>query len=348
MVIKSMQVVKTEKPNPDSRFGSGGIFLQQDQTMLDGKLDLTLGIRADLIRVTNEIGLDPVGISIDGIDKQPVPNQRVTFAADTARALSWSANVSGMYHLLKDLDITANVGRSFRSPSLEERFKYIDLGSKVRLGDPTLKPEKGVFGDIGIRLWKSRLQVQANGFAHYLNDMIIEKPDIFIYTLATGNDAGLTDTLPALKNANVDRALLAGFDAAVNYQAVKNVVVFSRASFVRGINLTADANLPLIPPMSVAGGLRYQLPGIFTLEWTTSWTSAQRKVAAGEKETEGYFLTDVALYSSQLEMGVTTFQLFAGVDNLFNAAYRNHLATNRGIITAEPGRNIFIKLVMNF
>jgi outer membrane receptor protein involved in Fe transport len=56
----------------------------------------------------------------------------------------------------------------------------------------------------------------------------------------------------------------------------------------------------------------------------------------------------VALYSSQLEMGVTTFQLFAGVDNLFNAAYRNHLATNRGIITAEPGRNIFIKLVMNF
>jgi len=348
MPVKTMEVVKSEKPNPDSRFGSGGLFLQHDQKMLDGKFDLTFGVRADMIRVINETGFDPVAVSIDGVDKQPVPNQRITFPADTSNALSWSANVSGMYHLLKDLDITANLGRSFRSPSLEERFKYIDLGAKVRLGDPDLLPEKSLFGDLGIRLWKSRIQFQVNGFVHYLNDMIIEKPDIFIYTLATGIDAGITDTLPALKNANVDRAILTGFDASVNYQLFKTVVAYARAAFVRGINLTSGGNLPLIPPMMVAGGLRYQLPGIFTLEWTSSWTSAQRQVAAGETETDGYFLTDIALYSTPMTMGITSFQLFTGVDNLFNASYRNHLATNRGLITAEPGRNIFIKLVMNF
>jgi hemoglobin/transferrin/lactoferrin receptor protein len=348
MVIKSMEVVKTEKPNPDSRFGSGGVFVQQDQKMLDGKLDLTFGLRADLIRVANETGLDPVGLSVDGVEKVPVPNQRITFQADTVRALSWSANVSAMYHLKSDLDITANIGRSFRSPSLEERFKYIDLGAKVRLGDPGLRPEKGLFGDLGLRIWKSRFQLQANAFVHYLNDMIVEQPGIFVYSLAAGTETGLTDTLPALVNANVDRALLTGFDASFNYQPLRNLVLYAKAAYVRGINLSAGGNLPLIPPMMVAAGLRYQLPGVFTAEWTTSWTSTQRKVATGEKETGGYFLTDVAINSSPIKVGVTSFQMFAGVDNLFNKAYRNHLATNRGLITAEPGRNLFIKLVINF
>ena len=347
-VLKTLEVVRTERPNPDSRFGSGGLFIQHEHTLLDGKLDLTYGARADIIRVENEIGLDPVGIRVDGIDKDPVPNQRITFNADTTHTLSWSANVSGLYHLTPNFDLTANVGRSFRSPSLEERFKYIDLGSKVRLGDPTLKPEKGVFGDLGIRIWKDRFQLQANGFIQALDDMIIEQPGEFIYTLATGNSAGITDTLPALINTNIDKALLAGFDASVNWQALRNLVVSGKSAYVRGFNTRQGTDLPLIPPMSAGGGIRYQLPGILTIEWTTTRVFAQNRVAAGEKPTEGYWLTDVAVYSFQKQLGIATFQVFAGVDNLFNASYRNHLATNRGLIVAEPGRNVFVKLLMRF
>jgi hemoglobin/transferrin/lactoferrin receptor protein len=348
MPIKIMDVIRTEEPNPDSRFGSMGIFAQKEKKFLDDKLELTFGGRVDLIRVANDQALDPVGIMIDGVVKDPVPNQRITFNADTVRAFSWSANASAIYHLIKNLDITANMGRSFRSPSLEERFKYIDLGSKVRLGDPNLKPEKGLFGDLGLRIWMDRFQLQANGFVNYMTDMIVETPGVFIYELNTGPQAGLTDTLPALVNANVNKALLAGFDASVNYQALRNLVVFSKASFVRGMNLTQDNALPQIPPVMVGGGFRYQLPGIFTIEWTSTWAAAQRKIAPGEKETDGYFLSDVALYSAQKELGIASFQLFAGVDNLFNASYRNHLATNRGMVVAEPGRNVFVKVVMRF
>lgn len=348
MVQKTMQVVRSEKPNPDSRFGSAGIFVQQESRLLNDKLELTYGARLDRIRVANDMAVDPVGIVIDGVAKDPVPNQRVVFGADTIGAWSWSANVSGLYHLVHGFDLTLNAGRSFRSPSLEERFKYIDLGAKVRLGDPDLKPEKGIFGDLGLRIWHDHLQVQLNGYVHYLTDMIVETPGNFVYLLATGPDAGITDTLPALINANVDRALLAGFDGSINIQPIKNVVMFGKASYVRGINLEEKGNLPLIPPFSSTAGFRYQLPGIFALEWTTSWIATQRKIAAGETETEGYFLSDFSIYSSPRELGITSVQIFAGVDNVFNKSYRNHLATNRGLILAEPGRNIFLKLILRF
>ncbi len=348
MVQQTMQIVRGEQPNPDSRFGSAGLFIQQESKLFHEQLELTYGARVDRISVSNDQGLDPLGLSVDGLIKDPVPNQRVVFEADTTGAWSWSANISGLWHMLPSFDVTFNAGRSFRSPSLEERFKYIDLGSKVRLGDPSLKPEKGLFADLGFRIWRDRLQVQANGFVHYMNDMIVETPGIFIYTLNTGPDAGLTDTLPALINANVDRALLAGFEGGVNYQLFKNLVLFAKTAYVRGINLESEGNLPLIPPFTSGVGFRYQLPGIFNIEWTTNWLSAQRKIATGETETDGYFISDFALYSAAKEFGITSFQVFTGVDNVFNTSYRNHLATNRGIILAEPGRNVFLKVILRF
>ena len=38
-------------------------------------------------------------------------------------------------------------------------------------------------------------------------------------------------------------------------------------------------------------------------------------------------------------------QIFAGVENIFDKNYRDHLSTTRGSITIEPGRNFFIKLI---
>jgi len=347
-VLKTNAVIRYEEPIPDSRFGSAGMFAQQEFSLAQDRLELTLGARIDRIAVANDQALDPLAISINGVYKDPVPSQRITFAADTIGAWSWSANAGALYHVRKNLDITANVGRSFRSPSLEERFKYIDLGSKVRLGDPNLKPEKGVFGDIGLRIWQDRLQVQANAFVNYLNDMIVETPGIFIYTLNTGTGAGLTDTLPALINANVDRALLTGFETSVHVQAFKNAVVYAKASYIRGRNLKENTDLPLIPPFSVGAGFRYYIQHVCTVEWTTNWVADQNKIAVGETATDSYFLSNLSLYTASKTLGGTSFQLFAGVDNLFDQSYRNHLATNRGLILTEPGRNVFVKLVVKY
>jgi len=346
MVVKTLSLVRGEKPNPDSKFNSAGLFVQHEVT-LNERLDLQSGIRTDAITVTNDEAHDPVFLMIDGIAKDPVPGQRVVFEANKVSSMSFSANASALYHLTSHLDITLNLGRSFRSPSLEERFKYIDLGSKVRLGNPDLKPEKGWFGDLGLRLWRDRLQVQANAFVHHLTDMIVEQPGEFVYYLTSG-EAGLTDTLPALVNANVDKALLFGGEYSINYQVLPGLVLLSRGAMVIGSNLTQEGPLPMIAPFYGEAGFRYQLPGVFSVEWITRAVASQKRVAGGETPTEGYLLTNLSLYSFPKQIGKAGFQLFAGVDNLFNATYENHLATNRGLITFEPGRNIYVKLVMKF
>ncbi len=62
---------------------------------------------------------------------------------------SYSGNLGFIYSLFSDLDLTLGLGSSFRSPSLEERFQYIDQGSVVRVGNPDLEPEQGLTTDFG-------------------------------------------------------------------------------------------------------------------------------------------------------------------------------------------------------
>ena len=347
MVINTLDLVRGEKPSPDSRFGSAGLFAQYEHEMLNGRLVAGAGMRTDMITVSNDESRDPVFLLVNGVNRDPVPGQRLVFEPDQVSTLSWSANASMLYRLTAQIHLTASAGRSFRSPSLEERFKYIDLGSRVRLGDPELKPEKGWFGDLGFRIWKERLHVQFNLFTHYLHDMIVEVPGVFVYTL-TSDGPGVTDTLPALVNANVERAMLNGGEYSVSWQLLPNLVVLSQGSIVTGRNLSKKEFLPLIAPAQASAGLRYQLPGRFSVEWITRAVAPQRRVAQGETETEGYLVTDLSLFSFPVQLGTAGIQFFGGVDNLFNRSYRNHLATNRGEIRVEPGRNLYLKVILRF
>ncbi len=348
MVVKTLEIVRGEKPIPDSKFGSAGLFVQDEFSLMNNKLDLTLGARIDRVQVSSDMAVDPVFLIVNDVNKDPVPGQRVIFNEQSLGAWSWSAHASGMYHLSGDLDLVATIGRSFRSPSLEERFKYIDLGSKVRLGDPELDPEKSLFADLGMRYWRDDFNIKASGFVHKLNDMIVEMPGEFVYRLSAEEGVGITDTLPALINTNIDKALLTGAEVSVNASLFPNFVLTGQAAYVRGINLTTDGSLPLIPPFSATIGARYHIMGSFVAEWNTRYFASQKQIAPGETETEGYMISEASVYSLPKQFGLATFQIFAGVDNIFNKSYVNHLATNRGLVTAEPGRNVFIKIKMNF
>ncbi len=348
MVVATLDIVRGEKPIPDSKFGSAGIFVQDEFSLMDEKFDITIGARIDRIQVISEMAVDPMFLIINGEKKDPVPGQRVIFNEQSLGSWSWSAHASGMYHLSGDLDLVATLGRSYRSPSLEERFKYIDLGSKVRLGDPELDPEKGLFADLGLRFWRDRFNFKVSGFVNRLNDMIVEIPGEFVYRLTVAEGTGITDTLPALINTNIDQAMLTGAEASVNVSMLSNFVLTGQVSYVRGINLTTDGCLPLISPLSASIGARYHIMGNFVAEWTTRYFAPQRQVAPGEIETEAYMISEASIYSLPKQFGLATFQIFAGVDNIFNKSYVNHLATNRGLVTAEPGRNVFIKIKMNF
>ena len=269
----------------------------------------------------------------------------MTFEKGEEYNFSWSANVGLLYKVLPDVDLTLNAGRAFRAPSLEERFKYIDLGNFVRLGDPALKPEKSHSVDLGLRVWKSKFNLQAGAFVNRLTDMIIERPGEFIFRLTSES---APDTLPALVNDNVRKALLYGFDIKFAYNFSRDFVFFGSGAYVRGHALETEADLPLIPPLNGRAGLRYTWPGVGAAEVSVMGAAKQDKIAEGEKVTPGYYRLDMALHTKAFDLGFMHLQGFAGIDNITNTRYTNHLSTNRGDISVEPGRNFFVRLRLMF
>lgn len=343
-VLVTNNIVRGETPIPESCFGSAGIYFQNEQNVLNDNLKLILGGRIDGIRIANEQALDYDYLIINGTRNDTPPNQRITFEENEEYKLSWSANLGLLYSIVPDVDISFNAGRSFRAPSLEESFKYIDLGNMVRLGDPNLDPEKGYSIDLGLRIWKPKFHFKIDGFVNWLSDMIVEESGEFIYSYTTG----VADTIPALINSNVDKARLYGVDFNFQYNFFRNFVLHGTGSYVRGEDTQNDTNLPLIPPMNGSLGLRYNIPKYGGVDVLAIGFADQDKVAVGESETKGFARFDVRFYSSFIDVGFARVKFLGGIENIGDRAYTNHLATNRGSITIEPGRNFYVKMKVLF
>ncbi|MBN1925363.1 MAG: TonB-dependent receptor [Prolixibacteraceae bacterium] len=339
-LLKTNTIERGETPIPESTFGSAGLFFHDEARLLDNKLTLIIGGRLDGVKVENKQGTDVDYLIINGNRDDAPATQRITFEAGSDHDFSWSANAGLLYKLSNSVDASLNLARSFRSPSLEERYKYIDLGNLVRLGNPKLDPESAYSADLGIRVWDKKFNFQGGIFVNHLSNMIVEKPGEFIYTLASN----VVDTVPALINENVSKALLYGFDYRFEYNFFKNFVVFNSLSYVRGTDTDTGENLPMLPPLNGRLGLRYTYHPLGSVELTAVGAAKQDKVAPGEKETDGYVRFDLSLSSAEFDLSFIKLQLFAGVDNLTNTSYSNHLSTNRGDISIEPGRNAYVRL----
>ena len=345
--IKTNHVERFESPLPNCSFASAGLFAQDEMHFLDNRLTLTVGGRLDGIYVVNDLCHDVDSVITNGEAAVVPATQRITFEAGKTTDLSWSANVGLLYKVGPKTELVMNAARSYRAATLEERFKYIDLSSKVQLGNPYLKPEKGYSVDLGVRHWGEKVDLQGSVFANYLTDMIAETNGIFVYSLADGSTI---DTLPALIYDNVEKALLYGAEFSVDYRIINGLQVYMSGAYTVGRNLTNQSYLPNIPPMSGRLGVVYTYPevGAINLSVMAAGAKEEGKIAEGEKATKGYYRLDLTLNSKMFDLGRCGLQLFGGIDNLTNATYTNFLSTNRGNINFEPGRNFFIRANFTF
>ena len=296
------------------------------------------GARVDAIRIINDTVFNVDYVIMNGGDPNYNPaGKSVTFAAGTVNNFSWSANAGALYKVAKDVDLTLNLARSFRSPSLEERFKYIDLGSVRRLGNPDLKPEDGYSAELGFRIWKDNFNLRASGYANRITNMIAE------------TSGAPQDDVKTLVYQNIGKALLYGFDLKADYSITRNLSTYLVGSYVRGIDTENDTNLPQMPPLNGRLGIRYTYPKVGSAEFRVVGAAAQNNLAKDEVATDGYLRYDFSLCTRRFDfLRVCSVQLFAGIDNITNVAYTNFLSTNRGDVSIEPGRNIFFRVNFGF
>jgi len=330
------QINKTlgEKPLPDADYRSIGAYSQDESRFFNEKLKFIIGLRADQVKVNNSLTLNPVYDITNGVRNNTPAGQKVIWNASESSDVSWSGNIGLLYHLLKDFDITFNSARSFRSPSIEERYQYIDLGSFLRIGNPSLSPEQGLFFDLGFRIWKQKLSFKWNIFYNSFTDLVVEQP-------------GTWENRPAFIKTNVGKARLYGYDFDFMYNFYKSFVAYGSLSYVRGEDIGNNLDLPQMPPLNGRLGIKTQAINFLNCDFSAVLFNNQDKVAPGEIPTPGYSIFDFYISTFEINIMALKMQVFGGVENIFDKSYRNHLSTNRGLLTAEPGRNFYFKLKLN-
>ena len=321
-------------PVPNSKYNSLGAYAQEDWALFDDKLKLNLGGRYDAIKVSNEDTKNPIYTIINGVrNDNPVRNAATSFAASTHHDKSWSANFGSIYSLIGNLDATLNASHAFRSPVMEERYQYINNGGDIYLGNPNLKPEVGNFLDFGLRLNERNYSAKINVFSNYFTDLVVDAPVI-------------PDSL--YQKTNVGKAHLYGFDGSYEINVISQVVVYQMLTYVRGEDTQNHKNLTQVPPFNTKYGIKYHISDIGTVDFSAFTYATQANTGAGEIRTPGYTVYNLYLSTDKFSISVANLKFAAGLENIFNKNYRDHLATDRGLIKSEPGRNAFLKMELSW
>lgn len=333
-VLRTIYKTIFEKPLPDASYYSAGIFVQDDFKLNDIS-DITFGGRYDYIWLNNSETLNPLYEINDGTLNNNPAGQKIIWQEEKANNHSYVFNAGLLLKLNNFSSLSFNSAKSFRSPSLEERYQYIDLGSIVRVGNPGLAPEDGYYFDLGVKLFPANLKFNLNLFLNTLTNLVTEVPGIY-------------EGRNALIKTNVGKALLYGLDYSFNFSFSSKADIYNNLSYVRGLDKTNDKDLPQIPPLNLLIGFRYYLSDWLMADISSYIFDKQDKVAAGELVTPGYAYFNIKLHFTDLKIGKVNFNIIAVVENILNKEYRNHLSTNRGLILSEPGRNFFVKTNIAF
>jgi hemoglobin/transferrin/lactoferrin receptor protein len=319
-----------ERPIPSSKFFSGGIYAQDEWTIVPYQLTSTIGARYDLIQISNDKVYNPEYTVTAGVLKINSADSTIFWNNGSAHNESWSVNAGIQYLCNPFLDFTFLAATAFRSPSLEERYQFLDLGKgTIQIGNPHLQPERSVCLNIGFRVHTEGLKIQGDIFSNQLNNLIKALPGIF-------------EGQSALINTNIADAQLYGYEISCEKTLTVWSTLKSSLSYVRGEDTYMHTNLPQIAPLTGQVELKGYFQNTGTMNLSCSAVAAQKNLAANEKYTAGYVTFDIGFISAPLTIGHCSFTIRTGIQNLFDKAYQNHLSTLRGIIKDEPGRNYYL------
>jgi len=304
---------------PDSnRLGIGAFA--QDEFVFTDRFKSTLGLRYDMIHSSTE------GAAGHAISESSSQSDH-----------SVSGNISFLYALIKNrLNITANGGRAFRSPTILERYFYGPHGGTFDVGNPSLKPEVSWNADAGLKIKGDFFHAGFNGFFNYI--------DNYIEKYKTGTE----ESLPRWTWDNRKKVYLYGFEGEGDIQLPFGFSVFGNVSFMIGENKTDNTALTSIPPFKGNYGIRYDQR---SAEWNLFWceisaqtVAAQHRNGIGEKETDGYTVADLR-FGVNLLNGL---DLSSYVKNITDKAYHDHLSSSITHMKEQPGRSFGMNVKYSF
>ena len=225
-----------------------------------------------------------------------------------------------------DLDLEIGLAHKERSPSYQERYLWATMESTSGLadgnnyvGDVNLDKESAYQVELGLDWHTPKIGLSPRLFYHHINDYIqgIASTDATTRTLSMM----MGDTSP-LQYSNVDAALY-GFDANWFATISNNWQLDGTVSYVRGKRRDTSDNLYRVAPLTARTMLSY-VETTWRVGFEAVTVAAQHKVSTEneEQKTGGYAIFNLSgNYQATQDIILT-----AGVNNLFDRDYQNHLA----------------------
>ena len=265
--------------------------------------------------------------------------ERRTGSADIARRMAVpSVSATAQYALSPRTQLRLTVADAGRLPTLVEQYghyvyNYVD--GYFYTGDPDLAPERSRQIELGLAHAGSRVAFEASAYAHQLSDIVVGLADDEVV-------AGLAGSTYRFRlYDNVDRGWMAGGEISALARLAGGLEAVASVSAAWGQNVTFSEPLPMIPPVGGLVALRYDRRPVFA-EIETRWALAQTRVARftyAERPTDAFAV--VALRAGWQPRAVPGLRVQAGVENLFDTYYQEHLAISD---LAARGRGAFVSL----
>jgi iron complex outermembrane recepter protein len=304
---------------PGSSLNSGGIYAFE-QTEL-GRWSLSFGARYDYRRLEIEDDAD-LGL--------------------TSQSRDWHSligNFGALFHVTEPVALVLNVGRGFRAPSSFDLFANgVHEGTVAfERGNPDLRNEKSVNGDLALRLQSNRVRMEVGGFVNFIEDYIHSRP------------TGTFDAESGFEIFDVVQgdARLAGIEAAADLHATAGLHLHAGLDYVHGQNTTTGTPLPFIAPLRWTWNARLEgkeSERLVSRPWLMvggETNAKQDRIDPTDFAPEGYSLFNAGM-GADLNLGSRPVGIELSVRNIFDEEYASFLSRYKRY-ALNPGRNLTIR-----
>lgn len=347
--------------------GVDGYALRQTATRTISRRDRDIVIFEDVVWPDAET--DDLGAYLQVVKNRPGASLAATVRADRVEAsagevseffranttgdldqseTNWNAAVSGRFRLDESWTLSAGAGRAVRTATALERYSDRFPSTKFQIaaefmGDPGIEPEESFQIDLGAEYRDGSFLFQIDAFHRTVDDYITVTPD-----------PGLPRRLPlspatVYRYLNGDEARFSGGELSVRHRATERIEWSASASYVRGEDKLFDEPVFGLPPLTGRLGLRVEAREALWVDLDWTLVDGQDRVASSrlEQPTPGYSVLDLRLSWEPAR----SWRLIAGVENLLDKRYVNHLNSLDPFARAriaEQGRNVHGAVEISF
>ena len=357
-------------PIPPSRATNPGILFEATPESEDG-VRFKAGGRVDWVSTRAQ----------DNLDSLVRPVSEEFGVNDLGRDFFLLAGfLSAEYDVDEHWTVSAGVGHSERAPTLTELYSgrsflgTLQVGLNDLFGDPELNPERLTQLDVGVDADFENFHASASVFHAWIHEYIAYE---LTFARPPGGVLNGQQINTPVNVVNTDLATLAGFEFQAELEVDEAATLFANARYVRGTDRTRqepgrignffrdkfgvaptqrsnesgipNEPLPGMPPLESRLGVRLHEPvpnPTRGLELSARIVAEQERVARTllEERTPGFTIWDVRGYWQARN----NLLLIAGIENLTDKFYREHLDYRTGGGVFRPGINFYFSTELTY